>query len=152
MHFIDHTVEEPTVMQRQVSTIQDADDPSHSATCHEDSRELNEAADEDTTIDNEKKKREVTKQTETVFQSCPMECTEKHDRLKDLVLPSSPTCRIDVDSREEARGDGREGKTIYVNIASGDEAEHEAEAKQVKARCLVSGRIRTICGRDRCVW
>ena len=75
VQFIDNTVEEPTVMQRQVSTIQDADDPSHAATCHEDSRELNEAADEDTN-DNEKKKREVTKQTETVFQSCPMECTE----------------------------------------------------------------------------
>ena len=75
MQFIDNTVEEPTVMQRQVSTIQDADDPPHSATCHEDSRELNEAADEDT-LDNEKKKREVTKQTETVFESCSMECTE----------------------------------------------------------------------------
>ena len=75
VQFIDNTVEEPTVMQRQVSTIQDADDPPHSATCHEDSRELNEAADEDT-LDNEKKKREVTKQTETVFESCPMECTE----------------------------------------------------------------------------
>ena len=77
----------------------------------------------------------------------------KHDQLKDLVLPSSPTCRIDVDSREIARDDGLEGKTIFVNIASGDEAEHEAEAKQVKARCLVSGRrIRARCGRDRCAW
>ena len=48
VQFIDNTVEEPTVMQRQVSTIQDA-------TCHEDSRELNEAADEDT-LNNERKK------------------------------------------------------------------------------------------------
>ena len=75
VQFIDNTVEEPTVMQRQVSTIQDADDPPHAATCHEDSRELNEAADEDTN-DNEKKMKDVTKQTETVFESCSMECTE----------------------------------------------------------------------------
>ena len=67
-------------------------------------------------------------------------------------MPSSPPCRNDVYGREEARDDGREGKTIFVIIASGDEAEDEAEAKQVKARCPVSGRIRARCGRDRCAW
>ena len=76
----------------------------------------------------------------------------KHYWFKDLVLPSSPPCRKDVDSREEARDDGREGKTIFVNIASGDEAEDEAEATQVKARCFVSVRILASCGRDRCAW
>ena len=50
VEFIDNMVEEPTVMQSQ-----DAEDPTYSGTCHEDSGELNEAADEDT-LDNEKKR------------------------------------------------------------------------------------------------
>ena len=70
VQFIDNMVEEPTVMQSQ-----DAEDPTYSASCHEDSGELNEAADEDT-LDNEKKKRRVTKRTETVFESCLLVCTE----------------------------------------------------------------------------
>ena len=88
VQFIDNLVGDPTVMQRQVSTIQsaqhpdvtefmlDTDDPRHSAVGQDDSDELNEEL-----------ARENMKRT-------PKKAANGSDRerFKDLVLPSSQSC------------------------------------------------------------
>lgn len=58
--------------------------------------------------------------------------------LEDLVLPSSHSCPNAVESREDARDDGLEGKTFQVNIASGDEAEDQVEEKRAEAQACAS--------------
>ena len=65
---------------------------------------------------------------ETVFESRADE--SDFDRFDDLVLPSP------------------EGKTLFVNIASSDEAEDEPEKQQEMTRCLVLGEGVDGDGRD----
>ena len=81
----------------------------------------------------------VTEPTEAIFESCPAGCKENTDgpdleRFEDWVLPSSQLCVSAVERREEFRDDGLGGKTLFVNIASGDEGEGEAEENRAKAK------------------
>ena len=104
---------------------------------------LDEAADEDR-LDHENNKRRHPMPTETVLESRSTECRENADgldfeRFEDLVLPSSQSCFDAIESREESRDNDCEGKTLFVNIASGGEAEDEAETEQAMARSLFQG-------------
>ena len=66
----------------------------------------------------------------------PFDSVQRRRRVgfEDLVLPSSQSCFDAVESGEETRDDGLEGKTLFVNIGSGDEAEDEAEEEKGKAK------------------
>ena len=81
---------------------------------------LNETADEDR-LEHENKKRRLPMPAEAVSESRAdkSDC----DRFDDLVLPSL------------------EGKTLFVSIASGDEAEDESDKEQEMTRSLVQGGI-----------
>ena len=65
-----------------------------------------------------------------------------------MILPSSQSCFDALESREKVREDGFEGKTLFVNIASRDEAEDEVEEKQAKSKQV--GRRRSGVGNARC--
>ena len=77
---------------------------------------LDEIADEDR-LEQESKKRKLPTPAEAVSESRADE--SDFDRFDDLVLPSP------------------EGKTIFVSIASGDEAEYESDKEQEMTRSLV---------------
>ena len=79
---------------------------------------LNETADEDR-LEHENKKRRLHIPAEAVFESRADD--SDFDRFDDLVLPSP------------------EGKTLFVSIASGDEAEDGPEKEQEMTRSLVQG-------------
>ena len=79
---------------------------------------LDETADEDG-LEQEIKKRRLPTPTEAVSESRADE--SDFDRFDDLVLPSP------------------EGKTLFINIASGDEAEDDPEKEQEMTRSLVQG-------------
>ena len=155
VQFIDKLVGDPTFMQRQVSTIQAAQSPNVPAfmldtdglcllaTGQDGSVELNEAADDDR-LQHENKRRRLPKLIEAVFESRSTECKEVADgldfeRFEDLVLPPSQSCFDPVESLEEARDDGREGKTLIANVASGDEVEDDAEEEQAMTRSSSEG-------------
>ena len=113
---IDEVVHVPALMQSEVPAIPDADDP-----C------LDEEADENQ-LEHEYKKRRLPKPTEAVAESCFMKGKDDadesdSDRFDDLVLPSPQ----------------HEGKTLFANIASDDEAEDGAEKEQEMTRSLVQG-------------
>ena len=78
----------------------------------------NETEDEDR-LEHEIKKRRIPMPADAVSESRANE--SDFNRFDDLVLPS------------------REGKTLFVSIASGDEAEDEPEKQQEMTRCLVQG-------------
>ena len=88
---------------------------------------LNETADEDG-LEHENKKRRLPTPAEAVSESRADE--SDFDRFDDLVLPSP------------------EGKTLFVSIASGDEAEDEPDKQQDMTLSLVQGG-ESIGGRDR---
>ena len=106
MQHIDEVVHVSALLQSEVPTIPDADDP-----------RLAEKADEDW-LQHETKKRRLSMPTETVFESRPTEWKDADesdsDQFEDLVLPSLQ----------------HEGKTLFANIASDDEAEEGAEKEQ----------------------
>ena len=79
---------------------------------------LDETADEDR-LEQENKKRKLPTLAEPVSESRADE--SDFDRFDDLVLPSP------------------EGKTLFVNIASGDEAEDDPEKEQEMTRSLLQG-------------
>ena len=79
---------------------------------------LHETADEDG-LEHKNKKRRLPMPAEAVSESRADE--SDFDRFDDLVLPSP------------------EGKTLFVNIASGDEAEDDPEKEQEMTRSLVQG-------------
>ena len=79
---------------------------------------LDETADEDR-LEQESKKRKLPMPAEAVSESRADE--SDFDRFDDLVLPSS------------------EGKTLFVSIASDDEAEDEPDKEQGMTRSLVQG-------------
>ena len=54
-------------------------------------------------------------------------------------MPSSKSCSDAAESQEESRDDVRDGNTLFVNIASGDDTEDGAEKEQSMARRLVQG-------------
>ena len=73
----------------------------------------------------------VPEPPEAAAESCSAGCSENTDGL-DLVVPSSQLCVGAVASREDVRGDGQGGKTLLVNIASGDEGEAEDNSTKAK--------------------
>ena len=79
---------------------------------------LDETADEDR-LEQENKKRKLPMPAEAVSESHADE--SDFDRFEDLVLPSP------------------EGKTLFVSIASGDEAEDESDKEQEMTQSLVQG-------------
>ena len=116
MQHIDEVVHVPALIEGEVPTIPDADDP-----C------LDENADEDQ-LEHENKKRRLPMPAEAASESRADE--SDFDRFNDLVLPSP------------------EGKTLFVNIESGYEAEDGPEKEQEMTRSLVQGGVHA-GGRDR---
>ena len=121
VQYIDNVADIPVDMQRQVSTTQAAHDIEEvedvPALTH--SEVPNIPDDDEDWLEQESKKRKLPMPAETVFESRADE--SDFDRLDGLVLPSP------------------EGKTLFVNIASDDEAENEPEKQQEMTRCLVQG-------------
>ena len=121
VQYIDKVADIPVDMQRQVSTTQAAQDIEEvedvPALTH--SEVPNIPDDDEDWLEQESKKRKLPVPAETVFESRADE--SDFDRFDGLVLPSP------------------EGKTLFVSIASGDEAEDEPEKHQEMTRCLVQG-------------
>ena len=134
VQYIDKVADIPVDVQRQVSTIQAAqhdtqhiDEAVHVPELMEsvaptipdtDDLCLDETADEDR-LEQECKKRKLPMPAEAVSESRADE--SDFDRFDDLVLPSP------------------QGKTLFVSIASDDEAEDGAEKEQKMTRSLVQG-------------
>ena len=131
VQYVDKVADIPVNVQRQGSTIQtsqhDIDEVGHVPAPTQsvaptipdtDDLCLDETADEDQ-LDQESKKRKLPMPVEAVSESRADE--SDFDRFDDLVLPS------------------REGKTLFMSIASGDEAEDGPEKEQEMTRSLVQG-------------
>ena len=130
VQYFDKVADISVDMQRQMSTIQaaqyidevvDVPVPTQSvAPTIPDTNDLclDETTDEDG-LEQENKKRRLPTPTEAVSESRADE--SDFDQFDDLVLPSP------------------EGKTIFMNIASGDEAEDDPEKEQEMTRSLVQG-------------
>ena len=110
VQYIDKVTDIPLDMQRQVSTTQAAQDIEEveDVSALTQSEVPNIADDDEDWLEQESKKRKLPMPAETVFESRADE--SDFDRFEDLVLPS------------------HEGKTLFVSIASGDEAEDESES------------------------
>ena len=108
-------------MQRQVSTTQAAQDIEEveDVPALTQSEVPNIPDDDEDCLEQESKKRKLPVPAETVFESRAAE--SDFDRFDDLVLPSP------------------EGNTLFVSIASDDEAEDEPEKQHEMTRCLVQG-------------
>ena len=108
-------------MQRQVSTTQAAQDIEEveDVSALTQSEVPNISDDDEDQLEHENKKRRLPMPAEAVSESRADE--SDFDRFDDLVLPSP------------------EGKTLFVSIASGDEAEDDREQDQEMTRCLVQG-------------
>ena len=131
VQLIDKIVDDPAIVQRQVTIIHDTEDPCHAATVHEDSGALNEAAEPEEQTEHENEKRRVPEPTGAVFEFSSAVCRENTDgpyfeRLEEFILPPSQSCFDAIESIEEVRGDGLGGKTLFVNTASSDEVEDNA--------------------------
>ena len=122
VQYIDKVADIPVDMQRQVSTTQAAQDIEEveDVPALTQSEVPNIPDDDEDWLEQESKKRKLPMPAKTVFKSRADE--SDFDRFDGLVLPSP------------------EGKTLFVNIASGDEAEDEPEKQQEMTRCLVQGR------------
>ena len=126
VQYIDKVADIPVEMQRQVSIIQAAQHSDEvvdvSALAHNEVPTipedpcLNETADKDR-LDHENKKRRLPTPAEAVSESRADE--SDYDRFDELVLPSL------------------EGKTLFMNIASNEEAEDGAEKEQETTQSLV---------------
>ena len=121
VQYIDKVADIPVDMQRQVSTTQAAQDIEEveDVPALTQSEVPNIPDDDEDWLEQESKKRKLPVPAETVFENRADK--SDFDRFDDLVLPSP------------------EGKTLFVNIASGDEAEDEPEKQQEMTRCLVQG-------------
>ena len=121
VQYIDKVADIPVDMQRQVSTTQAAQDIEEiedvSALTH--SEVPNIPDDDEDWLEQENKRRRLPTPAEAVSESHADE--SDFDRFDDLVLPSP------------------ERKTLFMSIASGDEAEDEPEKQQEMTRCLVQG-------------
>ena len=122
VQYIDKVADIPVDMQRQqVSTTQAAQDieEAEDVTALTQSEVPNIPDDDEDWLEQESKKRKLPMPAETVFESRADE--SDFDGFDGLVLPSL------------------EGKTLFVNIASGDEAEDEPEKQQEMTLSLVQG-------------
>ena len=119
VQYIDKVADIPVDMQRQVSTTQAAQDIEEiedvPALTH--SEVPNIPDDDEDWLEQENKRRRLPTPAEAVSESHADE--SDFDRFDDLVLPSP------------------ERKTLFMSIASGDEAEDEPEKQQAMTRCLV---------------
>ena len=119
--YIDKVADIPVDMQRQVSTTQAAQDIEEvedvSALTH--SEVPNIPDDDEDWLEQESKKRKLPMPAEAVSESRADE--SDFDRFDDLVLPSP------------------ERKTVFISIASGDEAEDGPDKEQELTRSLVQG-------------
>ena len=121
VQYIDKVADIPVDVQRQVSTVQAAQDIDEveDVPALTQSEVPNIPDDDEDWLEQESKKRKLPTQAATVSDSRADE--SDFDRFDDLVLPSP------------------EGQTIFMSIASGDEAEDEPEKQQEMTRCLVQG-------------
>ena len=121
VQYIDKVADISVDMQRQMSTIQTAQyiDEVEDIPALTQSEVPNISNDDEDQLEQESKKRKLPMPAEAVSESHADE--SDFDRFEDLVLPSP------------------EGKTLFVSIASGDEAEDESDKEQEMTRCLVQG-------------
>ena len=121
VQYIDKVADIPVDMQGQVSTIQAAQDIDEveDVLALTQSEVPNIPDDDEDRLEQESKKRKLPMPAEAVSESRADE--SDFDRFDDLVLPSP------------------EGKTIFVSIASGDEAENESDKEQEMTQSLVQG-------------
>ena len=121
VQYIDKVADIPVDMQRQVSTLQAGQhiDEVEDVPALTQSEVPNILDDDEDQLEQESKKRKLPMPAEAVSQSRADE--SDFDRFDDLVLPSP------------------EGKTIFMSIASGDEAEDGPDKEQEMTRSLVQG-------------
>ena len=121
VQYIDKVADIPVDIQRQVSTLQAGQhiDDVEDVPAVTQSEIPNIPDDDEDWLEQESKKRKLPVPAETVFESRADE--SDFDRFDDLVLPSP------------------EGKTLFVSIASGYEAEDEPEKQQEMTLSLVQG-------------
>ena len=117
VQYIDKVADIPVDVQRRGSPVQDTQHINEIEDVPDDPC-LSETANEDR-LEHENKKRKLPMPAEAVSESHADK--SDFDRFEDLVLPSP------------------EGKTLFVSIASGDEAEDESDNEQEMTRCLVQG-------------
>ena len=121
VQYIDKVADIPVDMQRQVSTTQAAQDIEEveDVSALTQSEVPNIPDDDEDWLEQESKKRKLPMPAETVSESRADE--SDFDRFDDLVLPSP------------------ERKTVFISIASGDEAEDGSDKEQEITRSLVQG-------------
>ena len=119
VQYIDKVADIPVDMQRQVSTTQAAQDIEEVEDVPQ-SEVPNIPDDDEDWLEQESKKRKLPMPADAVSESRADE--SDFDRFEDLVLPSP------------------EGKTLFISIASGDEAEDGPDKEQEITRSLVQGR------------
>ena len=121
VQYIDKVADIPVDMQRQVSTIQAGQhiDEVEDVTALTQSEVPNIPDDDEDQLEQESKKSKFPMPAEAVSESHADE--SDFDRFEDLVLPSP------------------KGKTLFVSIASGDEAEDESDKEQEMTQSLVQG-------------
>ena len=121
VQYIDKVADIPVDMQRQVSTTQAAQDIEEveDVPALTQSEVSNITDDDEDWLEQESKKRKLPMPADAVSESRADE--SDFDRFDDLVLPSP------------------EGKTLFVSIASGDEAEDESDKEHEMTRSLVQG-------------
>ena len=121
VQYIDKVADISVDMQRQMSTIQAAQyiDEVEDVPALTQSEVPNIPDDDEDWLEQESKKRKLPTPADAVSESRADE--SDFDRFDDLVLPSP------------------EGKTIFMSIASGDEAEDGSDKEQEMTRCLVQG-------------
>ena len=121
VQYIDKVADIPVDMQRQVSTTQAAQDIEEveDVPALTQSEVPNITDDDEDWLEQESKKRKLPMPADAVSESRADE--SDFDRFDDLVLPSP------------------EGKTLFVSIASGDEAEDESDKEHEMTRSLVQG-------------
>ena len=131
MQYIDKVADIPVDMQRQVSTTQAAQDIEEveDVPALTQSEVPNITDDDEDWLEQESKKRKLPMPADAVSESRADE--SDFDRFDDLVLPSP------------------EGKTLFVSIASGDEAEDESDKEHEMTPSLVQGGGVHAGGRDR---
>ena len=121
VQYNDKVTDIPADMQRQVSTTQAAQDIEEveDVPALTQSEVPNIPDDDEDWLEQESKRRKIPTPADAVSESRADE--SDFDRFDDLVLPSP------------------EGKTIFMSIASGDEAEDGSDKEQEMTRCHVQG-------------
>ena len=121
VQYIDKVADIPVDIQRQVSTTQAVQDIEEveDVTALTQSEVPNIPDDDEDWLEQESKKRKLPMPADAVSESRADE--SDFDRFDDLVLPSP------------------ERKTVFISIASGDEADDGPDKEQEMTRCLVQG-------------